>query len=166
MLYIQLLPAFSQPPILLSKGSTMKRILLAMTCAFGLAGCGNEPDNSSTTPMTPPPAPRAQAVTPAPPPAPDNSGVNTRDRDTNARTAGVQGQTKTDVDVTADIRQRIMAASLSVNAQNCKIVTQSGRVTLRGPVKDQTERDAIGTMAIDVAGAANVDNQLEIPAAP
>jgi osmotically-inducible protein OsmY len=43
-----------------------------------------------------------------------------------------------------------------------KIVSQSGKVTLRGPVDTQAEKDAIGNMANDVAGAANVDNQLEI----
>jgi osmotically-inducible protein OsmY len=74
----------------------------------------------------------------------------------------MQGQGKTDVQMTADIRQKVMAAKMSVNAQNVKIVTQSGKVTLRGPVNSQDEKDSIGRMANDVAGAANVDNELDI----
>jgi osmotically-inducible protein OsmY len=33
-------------------------------------------------------------------------------------------------------------------------------------VKTQEEKDAIGRIAIDVAGAANVDNQLEVESKP
>ena len=95
-------------------------------------------------------------------PAPDNSGVNVRDRAPDAKTAGAAGQTKSDVQLAADIRKGIMDTKMSMNAQNAKIVVQSGKVTLRGPVKTQEEKDAIGRIAIDVAGAANVDNQLEV----
>jgi hypothetical protein len=99
-------------------------------------------------------------------PAPDNSGVNVRDRAPDAKTAGAAGQTKSDVQLAADIRKGIMDTKMSMNAQNSKIVVQSGKVTLRGPVKTQEEKDAIGRIAIDVAGAANVDNQLEVESKP
>ena len=99
-------------------------------------------------------------------PAPDNSGVNVRDRAPDAKTAGAAGQTKSDVQLAADIRKGIMDTKMSMNAKNSKIVVQSGKVTLRGPVKTQEEKDAIGRIAIDVAGAANVDNQLEVESKP
>ena len=99
-------------------------------------------------------------------PAPDNSGVNVRDRAPDAKTAGAAGQAKSDVQLAADIRKGIMDTQMSMNAKNSKIVVQSGKVTLRGPVKTQEEKDAIGRIAIDVAGAANVDNQLEVESKP
>lgn len=95
-------------------------------------------------------------------PAPDNSAVNERDRAPDAKTAGAQGQGKTDVQLTADIRKQVVKTDMSTNAHNSKIVTQNGKVTLRGPVKTQKEKDIIGRIAIEVAGADNVDNQLEV----
>jgi sporulation protein YlmC with PRC-barrel domain len=96
--------------------------------------------------------------------SPDNTGVNARDRNPDAKTAGAQGQGKSDVQLTAEIRRRVTDATMSINGHNSKIVTQSGKVTLRGPVKDQEEKDAIGRIAIEIAGLDNVDNQLDIPA--
>lgn len=93
---------------------------------------------------------------------PDNSGVNTRDRHADAPTAGMAGQSKPDVQLAADIRKRVVDTELSTNAKNSKIVVQNGRVTLRGPVKSQEEKDAIGRIASEIAGAGNVDNLLEI----
>jgi osmotically-inducible protein OsmY len=73
-----------------------------------------------------------------------------------------QGGDESDRKITADIRKRVMDAKLSVDAQNAKIVTQGGRVTLRGPVSTQAEKDTIGRIAGEVAGVTNVDNQLEV----
>lgn len=92
----------------------------------------------------------------------DNTGVNVRDKDGNTVTPMDQGGDESDRKITADIRKRVMDAKLSVDAQNAKIVTQGGRVTLRGPVSTQAEKDTIARIAGEVAGAANVDNQLEI----
>ena len=96
------------------------------------------------------------------PAQPDNTGVNERDRDSDAITPGAQGQSERDVELSAEIRKRVTDTELSVNAQNSKIITQDGKVTLRGPVKTQEEKDTIGRIASDVAGANNVDNQLEV----
>jgi osmotically-inducible protein OsmY len=104
--------------------------------------------------------------TPSATTAPNNSGINTRDRAPDAVTAGSQGQNKSDVQITADIRKGVTNANLSVTAQNVKIITQSGKVTLRGPVKSQDEKDAIGRVANDAVGATNVDNQLQIEINP
>jgi len=43
-----------------------------------------------------------------------------------------------------------------------KIITQDGKVTLRGPVKSAEEKKRIEDLATAVAGADNVDSQLEV----
>jgi len=52
--------------------------------------------------------------------------------------------------------------SLSFTAKNVKIITQNGKVTLRGPVNSQEERNAIEAAARKIAGSGQVDNQLEV----
>jgi osmotically-inducible protein OsmY len=51
---------------------------------------------------------------------------------------------------------------MSVNAQNVKIMTVDGRVTLRGPVNTDEEKRLIGEIADRIAHSGNVDNQLEV----
>jgi osmotically-inducible protein OsmY len=43
-----------------------------------------------------------------------------------------------------------------------KIITQDGKVTLRGPVNSAEEKAQIEEMAVAVAGKDHVDNQLEV----
>ena len=50
---------------------------------------------------------------------------------------------------------------MSVDAKNAKIITKDGHVTLRGPVNSTEEKRLIGEIAERIAGARNVDNQLE-----
>jgi osmotically-inducible protein OsmY len=138
----------------------MKTALFLTICGIGLAGCSKNDTSQATTPAAP--SVSANDTAPNATTQPDNTGVNVRDQASNAITAGSQGQGKSDVDVTADIRKRIMAANLSINAQNVKVVSLDGKVTLRGPVNNQNEKDSIGQIATDVAGANNVDNQLDI----
>lgn len=93
--------------------------------------------------------------------AADNTAVNDRDRPTT--TAQNAGMGTSDVDIMVSIRKRVVDdRSLSTNAHNVKIVAEDGIVTLIGPVGSAAERDAIGTIAIDVVGAKNVVNQIEI----
>jgi len=93
----------------------------------------------------------------------DSTAQNVRDRDDNALTPLKQGTSPADVDTTRQIRKQIMAADgLSINAQNVKIITIDGRVTLRGPVKSEEEKRRIGEIAARVVTAANVDNQLQV----
>jgi hyperosmotically inducible periplasmic protein len=74
-----------------------------------------------------------------------------------------QGTSPEDVDTTRQIRQQIMAINgLSVDAQNVKIITINGRVTLRGPVNSEDEKRQIADIAARVAPPANVDNQLQV----
>ena len=74
-----------------------------------------------------------------------------------------QGNGSADLKITQQIRQAVVAdSSLSFTAKNVKIITSNGRVTLRGPVNSDQERQAIDASARKVAGATNVDNQLEV----
>ena len=93
---------------------------------------------------------------------PTNSGVNSRDRDGVTPTPFNQTSNESDVNRIATIRKRIMSSDLSLNAQNVKVMSQNGRVTLRGPVDSQFERDEVARIARDVAGAGNVDDLIEV----
>jgi osmotically-inducible protein OsmY len=97
--------------------------------------------------------------------APDNTGVNTRDRDQRALTAQDQPENDADRQLTARVRQAIVADNqLSTSAHNVKVITANGVVTLRGPVKSDQERAAVAAKAQQVAGVQRVDNQLEVAA--
>ncbi len=93
---------------------------------------------------------------------PDNTGVNVRDRDSDAKTPVDQFENAGDIDITAKIRSRIVATEMAMAAHNIKIITQYGRVTLRGPVRTEQEKQMIEEMAKKVAGSENVDSRLEV----
>ena len=93
----------------------------------------------------------------------DNTARNVRDRDERALTPLDQGNSKADVATTAQIRKEIIAGKdMSVNARNVKIITNQGRVTLRGPVNTLEEKRIIGEIANRIAQFENVDNQLDV----
>jgi hyperosmotically inducible periplasmic protein len=95
--------------------------------------------------------------------APDNTGRNVRDRGGDTLTPGDQSNTKADLTLTQQIRKALMAdKSLSTNAKNIKIITANGVVTLRGPVNTPQEKATIEAKAQSIAGAHNVESQLEI----
>ena len=123
----------------------MRKTLLGVTLGFGLATFGE----AQTTPANS---------------APDNTRVNERDRQPGALTADQQDG-KTDTDVTRRVRQAIVKdKTLSTYAHNVKVITQGGIVTLRGPVRSDEEKNAVAALAAQVAGAAQVRNELEISA--
>jgi hypothetical protein len=94
---------------------------------------------------------------------PDNSAVNERDRAGKEVTPIDQGNNKADTETTARIRKAVMDRDgLSVSAQNVKIITTNGRVTLRGPVESEDERRIIQELAVAATSASSVDNQLEV----
>lgn len=129
----------------------MKRVLL-FSIALLLLGNFAGIVYSAETPIAPP----AQT-------APDNTRINVRDRGGATLTPGDQSENKADRDLTQRIRKAIMAdKSLSTTAKNIKIITTNGTVTLRGPVKNLHEREAIEAKAQQVAGVTNVENQLEV----
>ena len=95
--------------------------------------------------------------------APDNTGRNERDRAADAKTAGDQSENEADRTITQSVRQAITSDdALSTSAQNVKIITQDGTVTLRGPVKNDKEKQNIEAKAKQVAGVKRVENQLEV----
>ena len=79
--------------------------------------------------------------------------------------AGDQSETEADREITANIRKAVVADdSLSINAQNVKIIAVNGVVTLRGPVKSEKEKMAIEAKAKQVVGVKSVNNLIEIEA--
>jgi osmotically-inducible protein OsmY len=71
-------------------------------------------------------------------------------------------QTGTLIAITADIRKQVVDTEMSVKSQNVKIITQDGKVTLRGPVETAAEKTRIEEIARAVAGANNIDSQLDV----
>ena len=142
--------------------TTIGTLVIAASLAAG--GC-DDYDTTDPQPTTPPPSTTTRDTTPSTtppttPPAADNTERNRNDTDP---TPLDQGQSESDVRITAEIRRAIMDdSSMSVNAQNCKVITKNGLVTLRGPVASQAEKDAIAAKAKAVAGVTGVDNQLEV----
>jgi osmotically-inducible protein OsmY len=91
--------------------------------------------------------------------APDNSTQNK----SHATTADDEKGNSADRAITQKIRQSIVKdKSLSTYAHNVKIITQAGRVTLKGPVQNDTERQTVASKAADVAGGDKVNNQLTV----
>ena len=102
-------------------------------------------------------------VNAAEPAAADNTDKNERDRNDATLTPGDQGESEADRTITQRIRQGVVGHDgLSMTAENVKIITVDGVVTLRGPVTSAQERSTIATIAKGVDGVKRVDNQLEI----
>jgi hyperosmotically inducible periplasmic protein len=121
----------------------MKRTLLALACltAFGLAALTADDKTAE----------------------PDNTATNRRDRSGETKTSGDQSNSSADLKTTQAIRQALMKdGGLSMTAKNIKIITASGQVTLRGPVKTAEEKARIDQLAKSAAGGAKIDNQLEV----
>jgi hyperosmotically inducible periplasmic protein len=129
----------------------MKLFVMLLFSAFVVVGCSKEGDRGDKT------ASKPSAV------EPDNTGKNVRDRNESAKTAGDQSENEADRKITQEVRKSIVADDkLSTSAQNVKIITSDGKVTLRGPVKSEQEKKEIESKAKQVAGVKNVENQLEI----
>jgi osmotically-inducible protein OsmY len=95
----------------------------------------------------------------------DNSKKNERDRSGETPTSGDQSNSPEDLKITQAIRKAVVKdESLTMTAKNVKIITAGGQVTLRGPVNTEDEKMKIEKLAKSAAGAAKVDNQLEVKA--
>jgi len=82
---------------------------------------------------------------------------------TGAPTASDQPENETDRKIIQGVRQALTSdSSLSTAAQNVTVVSSNGNVTLRGSVKDDSEKQKIQEKAMQVAGVTNVDNQLTL----
>jgi hyperosmotically inducible protein len=94
---------------------------------------------------------------------PDNTKMNKADANKDATTADQQKMNPADRAITQKIRAEIMKdKSLSTYAHNVKIITQDGKVTLKGPVRTQEEKAAVEEKATTVAGDGNVTSQIQI----
>jgi osmotically-inducible protein OsmY len=94
---------------------------------------------------------------------PDNTRVNQRDRSAAQPTADQAKNNKSDREIMKDIRKSVLDdKDLSTYAHNVKIISQNGKVTLKGVVRSDEERKAIKTRAEQVAGAGNVTDNLSI----
>jgi hyperosmotically inducible protein len=95
--------------------------------------------------------------------ASENTEINARDKENTTLTPEDQKETKKDIKITAHIRKTaVRDKSLSIDAQNAKIITRSGVVTLRGPVANEAESKKLQKIAKKTRGVVKVDNQLEI----
>jgi hyperosmotically inducible periplasmic protein len=93
-------------------------------------------------------------------PAPDNTK---RNKDQTDPSADQQKMNPADRAITQKIRKAIHEdKSLSTYAHNIKIITQDGKVTLRGPVRSEDEKSNLQAKAAEIAGQDNVSNQLEV----
>ena len=95
----------------------------------------------------------------------DNTQRNSSEQNKNTDTAEKQSNSKDDLALTQKIRQAVVKdGSLSMNAKNVKIIAQDGKITLKGPVDSQQEKDTIAAKAGEIAGKDKVENQLEVKA--
>jgi hyperosmotically inducible periplasmic protein len=72
---------------------------------------------------------------------PDNSKTNQRDHHKSSSTADQQKMSPAEGEITKKIRMALHHdKSLSTYAHNNKIISQDGRVTLKGPVRSEDEK--------------------------
>jgi hyperosmotically inducible periplasmic protein len=96
-------------------------------------------------------------------PAPDNTKTNQGDANAGAVTADQQKMNAADREISRKIRSAVMKdSSLSTYAHNIKIISQDGKVTLKGPVRSDDEKMNIEAKAVAVAGNDNVVDQLTV----
>ncbi len=128
------------------KGSLIKvsRLLLPLGSLVFCASLMATPIPGKQDPQTPP----------------DNTKQN---KDQTNPTADQQKMDPADRAITQKIRKAIHEDNtLSLYGHNIKIITQDGKVTLRGPVRSAEDKSNIEAKAIAVAGQGNVTDQLEI----
>lgn len=95
--------------------------------------------------------------------APDNTRANKGDAQSGAVTADQQKINPADRAITKKIRTALMQdKSLSTYAQNVKIITQDGKVTLKGPVRTEKEKADVEAKASAIAGDANVTSEIKV----
>jgi hyperosmotically inducible periplasmic protein len=96
----------------------------------------------------------------------DNTRVNKEDRDRGEPTADQGRNNRSDRDRMQKIRKSLMDdKSLSTYAHNVKVISQNGKVTLKGPVRSEEEKKSVERKAEDVAGSGNVTSEITIKAA-
>ncbi|MBV9723844.1 MAG: BON domain-containing protein [Gammaproteobacteria bacterium] len=133
---------------------TLAPFIVTSTLAlFVSAGWGQSADTDTRKP-----AAAASASVPA-----DNTKSNRENPSNRDRTADDQKNNMSDEKITQQIRRNVMAdKSLSTYAHNAKIVSVNGTVTLNGVVHSEAERSHVAQIAAEVAGKANVVNDIKV----
>jgi hyperosmotically inducible periplasmic protein len=150
----------------------MKKIIFLGVCAGFIAALGchtaekkdkREGRNQASMPAGGASVERNATNTASAAKEPDNTAQNVRDRSTNSVTAQDQSNRPEDREITRQLRRAIVKnGHLSFEARNIKIITINGRVTVRGPVKNEQERQTIENFARNIAGVTKVDDQLDV----
>src|ERR1700719_4576686 len=131
----------------------MKKILLPIFASM-LVVYSSQGQQAKATPSNPAASDSTEA---------DNTQRNSSEQNRDTNTAEKQSSSKDDLALTQKIRQAVMKdGSLSMNGKNVKIIAQDGKVSLKGPVDSQQEKDTIAAKADEIAGKDKVDNQLEV----
>jgi osmotically-inducible protein OsmY len=137
----------------------MKSSMWLLAAGIALAACS---DRDGLTRRTQGGEPERMAAVEQAPSA-DDTARNARDRSGETLTPVDQSNAEVDLEITRRIRDALTSSdSLSVSAQNAKVITRDGMVTLRGPVESEEERSAIASIAQGTPGVRGVDDQLEI----
>ncbi|HEY7166081.1 MAG TPA: BON domain-containing protein [Candidatus Binatia bacterium] len=129
-------------------------VLAGIFLLLGLGACSKS-DNSNTSSTTSDnqTASSASNTTSNQTASTSNTGVTASDQPSN----------DADMKVVQDVRKALTSDdSLSTAAHNVTVVSTNGNVTLRGSVKDQSEKQKVQEKAMQVAGVTNVDNQLTV----
>jgi hyperosmotically inducible periplasmic protein len=131
----------------------MKKIILPLLASL-LMIYSSQGQQATPSPNNPAASDRNEA---------DNTKSNSSEQNKSTETAEKQSNSKDDLALTQKIRQAVMKdGSLSMNGKNVKIIAQDGKVSLKGPVDSQQEKDTIAAKADEIAGKDKVDNQLEV----
>ena len=97
------------------------------------------------------------------PQEPDNTKANRRDRSKSEPTSDQGKNSVADREIMQKIRKAVMDdKSLSSYAHNVKIISQGGKVTLKGPVKSEEEKQAVEAKAAEIAGSDKVTSQIQV----
>ncbi len=93
----------------------------------------------------------------------DNTARNERDRTGSTLTPLDQSSEPQDLAITTRIREALTADStLGTDAQNIKVITVNGQVTLRGPVANADEHAKVVEIAQGIALPTDVHDELEM----
>jgi hyperosmotically inducible periplasmic protein len=96
-------------------------------------------------------------------PAADNTKANKRDQSKSEATADQAKNSTSDREIMQKIRKSLTEdKSLSTYAHNVKIIAQNGKVTLKGPVRSETEKRTVEEKATEIAGSGNVMDEISI----
>jgi hypothetical protein len=92
-----------------------------------------------------------------------NDGTDNAVPDTIIANRASDGDTQGDITITLAIEHKILVTDgLSMDARHVQVITQKGRVTLRGMADSEKEKQQMGAIAASVVPADHVDNQIEV----